>query len=158
MRKLIIHIGKGASWFCLVIVILMCFDVLMRYMFNSTQVWLIELEWHLFGGLFLLAGAWSWLEDRHVRVDIFYTHYQPPIKKIVNTIGHLFLAFPWIVVTIYASFKYAGYSWEWREGSPDPGGLPARYIIKYCITAGFTLLLIACLQLILVDSRFSKST
>ena len=41
---------------------------------------------------------------------------------------------------IYASFDYALISYQIGEGSPDPGGLPARYVIKFAVTVGMSLL------------------
>jgi TRAP-type mannitol/chloroaromatic compound transport system permease small subunit len=37
-------------------------------------------------------------------------------------------------------------SFQIREVSPDPGGLPARYIIKYAITVGGVLLLLQAIS------------
>ena len=158
MKSIVERIGKAASWLSLIIVCLICFDVFFRYIFNWTQIWLVELEWYLFGALFLLCGAWSFMEDRHVRVDVFYTQYSIKIKKWVNRIGHIFLTLPWVLVILYASFEYAGYSLRWNESSPDPGGLPARYLIKYCIFFGFVLMLIATISLLISrdDSNLSE--
>jgi TRAP-type mannitol/chloroaromatic compound transport system permease small subunit len=157
MKKQLSQIGKTFSWLCLVIIIMMCFDVLMRYLFNSTQVWLIELEWYFFGALFLMTGAWTMLEDRHVRVDVFYSGYTTSTKEWVNLLGHLFLTLPWVAVVIYASFKYATYSWQWSEGSPDPGGLPARYVVKYLVTLGFVLMMFATFIKLFEGLKSSKS-
>jgi TRAP-type mannitol/chloroaromatic compound transport system permease small subunit len=33
------------------------------------------------------------------------------------------------------------------EGSPDPGGIPLRFLVKSCIPVGFTLLLLQGLSL-----------
>ncbi len=153
MVSLISKIGQKAAWLSFVLVILICFDVTFRYLFNDTQVWMIELEWYLFGILFLLCGAWSWMEDRHVRVDVFYQKFSPKTKNNINRWGHVLLGLPWLAIVIYSSFKYAGYSLRWNEGSPDPGGLPARYIVKYMMTLGFVLMFIVGIHKLFFDSR-----
>jgi len=38
-----------------------------------------------------------------------------------------------------------------NESSPDPGGLPARYLIKFSITLGFILLLLQAISLLLTS-------
>ena len=146
MKGFITAVGKCVSWISLLLVVLICLDVLFRYFFNSTQVWLIELEWYLFGVLFLLSGAWCWQQNKHVRVDVFYGKFKPASKRRLDFIGTLFVGIPWICVVLYASFKYAAYSYGLNEGSPDPGGLPARYLIKFGIFIGFSLMLLAAVS------------
>jgi TRAP-type mannitol/chloroaromatic compound transport system permease small subunit len=135
--------GNIASWLTLILVIVFCIDVILRYLFNATQVWVIDLEWHLFGLIVLLSGGYSLLEDRHVRVDVFFNRLKKRSQNKLMLVGHIILLLPWLLVVIYASGTYAMYSFRWLEGSPDPGGLPARYIIKAFITIGFVLFLLA---------------
>ena len=56
----------------------------------------------------------------------------------------LFLV-PWCLLIIYTSFGFALDSWQTGEGSPNPGGLPARYLIKFSICIGMLLLLLQAL-------------
>ena len=135
-------IGKSVSWVNLILVLLIGTDVVLRYIFSTTPTWIVELEWHLFALIFLLAAAWSLDEDRHVRVDIFYDKWPKKRKLIFNIFGHLFLLIPWCLVIIYTSYFVARRSFLINETSPNAGGLPFLWIIKYCITLGFVLLLI----------------
>ena len=107
----------------------------------------MELEWHLFALIFLLSAAYTLKEDKHVRVDLFYDRFSARDKAWVNIIGTIFLLVPWCLVLLWVSFDYAYGSWMIREGSPDPGGLPARYVIKFGIGLAFVLLLIQALML-----------
>lgn len=144
--QLISWIGKQASLLNVVLILLICLDVLLRYMFNATQKWVIELEWHLFAVIFLLGASYTMQADKHVRVDLFYQNYSEKMKQWVNIIGNVVFLIPWCLVLIYVSYKYANVSYSYLEGSPDPGGLPARYVIKYMITFGFGLLLLQCIS------------
>jgi TRAP-type mannitol/chloroaromatic compound transport system permease small subunit len=45
------------------------------------------------------------------------------------------------------SWKFVVNSYMIMEGSPDPGGIPFRFIVKGCIPAGFLLLLIQGISL-----------
>lgn len=138
--------GKYISWINLALVLLICTDVLLRYFFAATRTWVIELEWHLFAAIFLLGAAYAYKNDQHVRVDVFYQN-MPPIRKAwINLVGNLVFLLPWTIVVIYVSSKYTYQSWLVREISPDPGGLPARYIIKGAITFGFSLLMLESIR------------
>ena len=135
------------------LVVLICVDVLLRYFFNATQKWVIELEWHMFALIFLIGASYTFQKDKHVRVDVFYQNFSENKKMWVNLLGNIFFLIPWCLVIIYTSYKYANVSFSYLESSPDPGGLPARFIIKYAITFGFVLLLIQA-----ISDSFVKAT
>lgn len=142
-------VGKSVSWLNVALILLICLDVIFRYVFNFSKKYIIELEWHLFALVFLLASAYTFKNDRHIRVDLFYQNFKPKAKKWVNIIGSFLFLIPWCIVVMYTSYHYAFNSFSYREGSPDPGGLPARYVIKFMITVGFSLLFLQAVSFIL---------
>jgi TRAP-type mannitol/chloroaromatic compound transport system permease small subunit len=70
-------------------------------------------------------------------------------KAWVNLLGGILFLIPWTVLIIFWSFDYAQLSWTVREGSPDPGGLPARYIIKFAVPLGMFLLLLQAISMVI---------
>lgn len=140
-------VGRTVAWLTTFLVLLVCFDVAQRSLFNTTAAWVMELEWHLFALIFLLGAGYSLKHDRHVRVDLFYAKFSEKDKALVNLLGTLLFLIPWCVLIIYFSFFYALDAYQIGEGSPDPGGLPARYIIKFAITIGIGLLFLQALAL-----------
>ncbi|MEM8528496.1 MAG: TRAP transporter small permease subunit [Bacteroidota bacterium] len=142
-------VGKAASWISTALVILIVIDVIFRYIFKDTSAWIIELEWHFFAILFLLGGAYAFEEDKHVRVDLFYSNFSERDKAWVNLLGTVLLLIPWCVAIVWFAGKYALLSFQVREGSPDPGGLPARYFIKSVIVLGFLLLTLQAISVVL---------
>ena len=64
--------GIGVSWLMLGMVLVVFGDVIFRYLFNKSWVFIQELEWHLFGLVYLLAAGYTMLHNEHVRVDIWY--------------------------------------------------------------------------------------
>jgi len=150
-------IGEKVSWFSLVLVILICLDVLFRYLFASTQTWIIELEWHIFSLLFLIGASYAFLENEHVRVDVFYNNYTSKTKARFDIFFTIILLIPWCIVIIKTSYQYAVNSFYMNEASPNPGGLPARYIIKFAICFGFILLLAQAIAFIIDRIKTLKS-
>lgn len=134
------RIGVFASWFSGLLVIVVLYDILMRYFFKQSTPWIMELEWHLFSILFLFGAAYTFQMDRHVRVDLFYSQMSKREKARTNIIGNLLFLLPWSIFIVIYAFDYAWASYQIGEGSPDPGGLPYRFIIKFCIVIGFVLL------------------
>jgi len=142
-------VGKTVSWLTLILVLVVCFEVLRRALFNTVSVWSFELQWHIFALIFLLGAGYALKYDRHVRVDLFYSKFSERDKAWVNFFGSILLLIPWLLVTIYFSFYYAMDAWYIGEGSPDPGGLPARYLIKFAVPFGLSLLLLQAISLTL---------
>ncbi len=135
-------VGRGVAWVTLCLVLVIFVDVVMRYMFRTSFVFTQELEWHLFAFIFLIGAGYTLLHDGHVRVDIIYQRLSPNAKAWVNLIGVLLFLFPGCVMVIVTSVKFVYTSWSIMEGSPDPGGVPFRFIVKGTIPAGFCLLLL----------------
>lgn len=133
-------VGRAVSWLSLLLVVVVVTDVFFRYGFNLSAAWVMELEWHLFTLLFMLSAAYAFRHDKHVRVDVWYHRFSPRDQALVNLLGNLILLLPWLGLLIYTSTIFALDAWKLREGSPDPGGLPARYLIKGVIPLGLALL------------------
>ena len=135
-------VGRSVSWLTTILMLLVIVDVISRYLFNTSKAWTIELEWHLFALIFLLGAGYAFKHDRHVRVDLFYTRFSKRDQALVNLVGGLIFLVPWCLLIIYSAWGYAMQSYQIGEGSPDPGGLPALYLIKFSIAIGITLLLL----------------
>lgn len=139
--------GRKISWLTVILVLVICYDVIMRYLFNSSSVAIYEIEWHIFALIFLLGAAYALKHDRHVRVDVFYSGFPEKTKAWINLVGTLVLLLPLCWMLIVEGIDFVAHSFQLSESSPDPGGLPARYLIKAAIPVGFILLLIQAVSL-----------
>ena len=136
------NVGKAAAWLTTVLVVVVCLHVFMRYFLDTNPAWITELEWHIFALIFLFGAGYAFKHDRHVRVDLFYAKFSKRDKALVDFVGTLLFLIPWCILIIIYSYQYAMTSFIINEGSPDPGGLPARYLIKFSITIGIVFLLL----------------
>ena len=141
------RVGSVVSWFTTLLVLTVCIDVFTRYFLRSSSVAVQELEWHFFAVIFLLASAWALKHNKHVRVDVLYMNFKPRNQALVNLIGSLLFLLPFAVIAIWSSQNFVMNSFRIGEVSPDPGGLPARYILKAMIPLGFSLILLQGLAL-----------
>ena len=138
--RLSLAVGHTVSWFTVIIVLVTVYDVLMRYYFKAGSIAVQEAEWHLFSAHFLLAACWTLLANGHVRVDIIYSRMAPKQKAWVDLLGGIFFLVPFCAVVVWASIPFVYDSWASLEGSSDPGGLPARYVLKTIIPIAYILL------------------
>ena len=158
IEKINEKIGQATSWLTTTLVIFVCFDVFRRYLLKDSAAWIMEMEWHLFAMIFLLSAGYTLKHNKHVRVDLFYEKFTKKDRGWVNLVGSVFFLIPWCVLIIWVSWDYAMNAWEIREGSPDPGGLPARYFIKFCIPVGITLLLLQAIAMAIQSYRDIKQS
>ncbi len=140
-------VGRIVAWATALVVLIVFIDVVMRYLFNTSYVFTQELEWQLFAFIFLIGAGYTLLQDGHVRVDIFYQRLSSKQQAWVNFIGVIFFLIPGCLMIIITSFNFALTSFNIMEGSPDPGGIPYRWLIKSCIPVGFILVLLQGLSL-----------
>lgn len=133
-------VGRGVSWVTALVVAVVFIDVVMRYTVKISFVFTQELEWHLFAFIFLMGAGYTLLKDGHVRVDIIYQQVSPRARAWINLIGVIFFLLPGCYLVFSTSLNFVHNSWSILEGSPDPGGIPYRFIIKATIPTGFLLL------------------
>lgn len=124
-------------------------NVVMRYVFNTSFVFMAELEWHLFAFIFLLGAGYTLLHDRHVRVDIFYSVMSPRAKAAVNCFGVLLFLLPSCYLVLTTTIPWVKVAYDVGEVSIDPGGIPFRYMIKAMLPLGYFLILIQGISLFL---------
>ncbi|WP_163338925.1 TRAP transporter small permease subunit [Desulfopila sp. IMCC35008] len=124
-------------------------NVILRYVFNTSFVFMAELEWHLFAMIFLLGAGYTLLHDRHVRVDIFYSTMNRKKKALVNCIGVLFLLVPSCYLVLTTAVPWVISAYQIGEVSIDPGGIPARFAIKAMLPLGYGLILLQGISLLL---------
>lgn len=140
-------IGKGIAWLTLLLVLITVYDVTMRYIFHAGSVAMVDAEIHLFAMNFLLAAGWTFLNNGHVRVDLVYIRLSRKKKAWIDLLGSLLLCIPYCILVIWAALPFVLDSWSVWECSPDPGGLPARYVLKTCIPLAFLLIAIQAISL-----------
>ena len=140
-------VGRFVAWTTALVVAVVFIDVVMRYVFQTSFVFAQELEWHLFAFIFLIGAGCTLLKDGHVRVDIFYQRLGPKGQAWINFLGVLFLLIPGCYLIIVTSWQFVYNSFAVMENSPDPGGIPYRWVLKACIPVGFILVLAQGLSL-----------
>ena len=131
--------GRGTAWICMVLVLLVAFNVILRYAFRLGPVALQELEWHLMSPIALIGMSYALRHGDHVRVDIFFDRFGRTLKEWINLAAAIVtVVIAIIIFKLSLGFVYQAYFIG--EGSPDPGGLPYRFLLRAFIPLGFALL------------------
>ncbi len=151
LDRFVIKVGKAAAWSNCLLVLAIILNVVLRYAFGKGQVWLEELQWHLYGLAVMIGLSYSQALDSPIRVDILHQRFSRRGKAFWEIVGTLLFLLPWVAVLIYMGVDFWTESWRVNEASDSPLGLPFRWIIKAVIPISFALLGLAA------ASRFISS-
>lgn len=150
--KLIKIAGYLSAFVLIVLMVLIVYDATARYIFSGGSIALQELEWHLFDIVILFGIAYALRSDAHVRVDIFYAHFAPKTKAIINLISALFFILPFSLLLIYLGIDFVLLSYAQHEASSNPGGLEYRFLVKSLLPLSFVFLLLQ--SVVLVEKEY----
>ena len=136
--------GRIAVWLVVPTILIGLANVVLRRVGASvgrslTSNALIEAQWYLYSLIFLLSFAHILKDQVNVRVDFWFAHRSVRTKALIDFVGHLVGLIPFCIIGIWVSIEPVLFSWQIREGSPDPSGLP-RYPIKSAILVALCLL------------------
>ena len=133
-------VGRGVAWLVLVVVLVSAGNAVIRKIFDmSSNAWL-ELQWYLFGAIFMLAAAWTLQRNEHIRVDIVSNALSKKTRDWIDFLGHIFFLLPFCVLMTWLLVPYVIQSFDRQEYSPNAGGLIV-WPAKALLLAGFLLLL-----------------
>ncbi len=122
-------------------------NVVLRYVFNTSFVFMAEVEWHIFAFIILMGAGYTLLHDRHVRVDIVYSLMGNKGRALINCLGVLLFLLPSCYLVLNSSIPWVITAYKVGEVSLDPGGIPARFLLKAVLPIGYFLMLIQGLSL-----------
>ncbi|MBN7797236.1 TRAP transporter small permease subunit [Parahaliea mediterranea] len=122
--------GRALAWLAVAMALLTTLVVLLRYGLNMGSIAAQEAITYMHGTLFTLGAAYTLRHDGHVRVDIFYRRFTPRTRAWINSLGGIVFLLPLCVFLCGVSWNYVAESWSIRESSPEPGGIPAVFLLK----------------------------
>lgn len=134
-------VGKAVAWLILASVLVSAGNAVIRKAFDmSSNAWL-ELQWYLFGAVFMLAAAWTLQKNEHVRIDIISNQLPRRARNWIDFLGHLLVLLPFSGLMIWLLVPYVLRSYETHEMSGNAGGL-VIWPAKALLLGGFFLLFI----------------
>ncbi len=134
-------IGRVVAWAIFLAVVVSTVNAIVRKVFaTSSNAWL-ELQWILFGAVFLLCASWTLVANEHIRIDVVSNFLSKRTRNIIDVIGHSLFLLPITLVMMYYSWPFFWRSMLQNEQSTNAGGLPV-YPPKLLVPLGFTLLAI----------------
>ncbi len=116
--------GRTTAWLALVMVLVTCIVVVLRYVFDLGFIWLQESVTWMHAVVFMLGAAYALQRDEHVRVDVFYRELGERRRAIVDILGVLVFLLPLCLYFGWSAWDFVAASWRIKEASRESGGLP----------------------------------
>ncbi len=132
------RLGKIATWSVLVSCVISAGNAMSRYALGlSSNAWL-EIQWYMFGVMFLLGASYTLNRNEHVRVDIVFANVKPRTQTWIDLLGGFFFLLPATIGIAWLAWPMFYNSFAIQEMSNNAGGL-IRWPVKLLVPVGFAL-------------------
>lgn len=132
-------VGKLVMWLILLATVISATNAVSRYAFSISSNAFLEIQWYLFGAVFLLGGGYAFLRNSHVRIDVLASRMGPRFRNWVDIIGITLFLLPLCYLMITMGWPIFERAWQSGEVSSSAGGL-IRWPAFLLIPVGFGLL------------------
>jgi TRAP-type mannitol/chloroaromatic compound transport system permease small subunit len=118
-------VGKSFGWLILVLTLGTSYEVFVRYILVAPTTWAFDFSYITYGGLFLMAGAYTLSRNGHVRGDVIYRLWPQRMQAVIDLTLYILFFFPAVLAWIYAGWQFAKMSIQFQEVSIfSPAGVP----------------------------------
>jgi len=133
--------GRVVAYFVPLMMLILVYEVVLRYIFNEPTKWAHETSGMLFGSYFMLLGGYALYSRAHIAMDLLYGRWSPRRQAIADVFTYL-LFFFFIGALFWLGGEYAGKSFLRLEHSRTAWG-PPIWPFKMMIPVGALLFLLA---------------
>ena len=134
-------VGKLTTWLILITTLISAGNAIVRKLFDTSSNALLEVQWYIFAGVFLLGAAYGLLQNSHVRIDFISSRLSARTRNWIDVVGIVVALIPFCMLSIYLSWPLFVQAYQSGEMSQNAGGL-IRWPAYALIPAGFFLLML----------------
>jgi TRAP-type mannitol/chloroaromatic compound transport system permease small subunit len=116
--------------------------VFSRYVLDHPHPWAFDVMIMMYGGMFMMAGAYTLSKNGHVRGDVLYGFFPPRLQAGLDLALYLLFFMPGVIALAWAGYGYASESWAIKEISNITSDGPPIYPFKTIIPLAGAMLLI----------------
>jgi TRAP-type mannitol/chloroaromatic compound transport system permease small subunit len=134
-------VGKFTMWLILAATLISAGNAVVRKTFNWSSNAMLEIQWYLFAGVFMLGAGYCLLQNAHVRIDFVSSRLTARMRSWIDIVGIVLVMFPLCLLIMRLSWPMFTQALASGEMSSNAGGL-IRWPVFALIPAGFALLLL----------------
>jgi TRAP-type mannitol/chloroaromatic compound transport system permease small subunit len=142
-------VGHAFAWCILILTLGTSYEVFMRYVMNNPTSWAFDMSYIMYGGLFIMAGAYALSRNAHVRGDVVFRLLPPRVQAGIELVLYFIFFYPGVTALIIAGYGYAHDSFGYKEVSVNsPVGVPIWQLKALIPAAGIMLFIQGIAQVI----------
>jgi TRAP-type mannitol/chloroaromatic compound transport system permease small subunit len=134
-------VGKAAAWLIVTLMLMVCIEVVKRYLLNAPSGWIYDASNMMYGTLFMLAGAYTLAQNGHVRGDFLYGNMKPRKQAFLDLVLYILFFLPGIMALTWAGWTYFKESLAMHEQTFNATPIPL-YPFKFIIPAAGAVVLL----------------
>jgi TRAP-type mannitol/chloroaromatic compound transport system permease small subunit len=131
--------GRVVMWAVIALIVVLCYEVIARYAFNSPTIWALETS-EMLGGVIGVLG-WGYT----------YVRLPPRGKALVDVVMALIFLFPLVGILIFSGMSWAATSLATGEKMVESSWLPPAAPFRIVIAAGFCFFALQCVARFITD-------
>ena len=135
------QVGRYIRWLVLAAVLISAGNAIMRKLFSISSNAMLEIQWYLFAGVFMLGAGYAFLRNVHVRIDFVSGKLSKRTNAIIDALGIVIFLIPLCLILIRLSWPFFYNAWVTGEMSQNAGGL-IRWPVLALVPLGFSILLL----------------
>jgi TRAP-type mannitol/chloroaromatic compound transport system permease small subunit len=147
--RISVFVGKAFAWLIGALMVIVSAEVIKRYLLNAPSAWVFDVTAMMYGACFMMCGAYTLAQNKHVRGDFLYGSMRPRMQAGLDLALYLAFFLPGILSLVVAGWEFAHDSWAIREHTSTTAEGPPLYPIKMLIpVAGLLVLLQGAAEMI----------
>lgn len=132
-------LSKYVIWLILAATLVSAVNALVRKIFNTSSNAFLEIQWYLFAASFLLAAAYTLLNNDHVKIDVIYSRFTRRTQTQIDIFGFCVFLLPMCTAILWFGIPFFVKGFISHEMSSNAGGL-IRWPVYAMMPLGFGLL------------------
>jgi TRAP-type mannitol/chloroaromatic compound transport system permease small subunit len=140
--RISVAVGHVCSWLTGLLMVLVCVEVIKRYLLNAPSDWALDLSTMLYGACFMLCGSYALSQDAHVRGDFLYGRMKPRTQAGLDLALYIVFFITGVLALCIAGWEFARDSWMIGERSSIAANGPVVYPLKALIPIAGALVLL----------------
>jgi TRAP-type mannitol/chloroaromatic compound transport system permease small subunit len=134
--------GTWIAWLNVPLVLVVCYEVMMRYVFDAPTTWVFDITYMLYATIFMLGAAYALHKGAHIRTDFFFEKWSIRTKGTIDSVAYIVFFFPSLMVFFWVTYKQAVYAFQIQEMSDQTPWRPLLWPFKSVVPLTCLLLLI----------------
>jgi TRAP-type mannitol/chloroaromatic compound transport system permease small subunit len=135
-------IGVAVAWLNIPLVLVVAYEVTMRYVFNTPTIWVFDLTYMLYAAVFMLGAAYALHKGAHIRTDFFFEAWSTRTKGVIDSVAYVVFFFPALLLFFFVGWQEAWHAFLINETSEQTPWRPLLWPFKAIVPLACLLLMI----------------